>query len=943
MNQKTWSAPLKDERNAIADALREQQVRTHFSNLPSAMAGAVFAAVLFIIMEHEVVPTGALLIWVGALAAVLAARAVMVLLFRRTAPDPSSYRRWLLVYRLGVVAHGIVWGLTSLLQIPEGDALHQAIRIIVLAGLTAAGFTTTAFDLVAAMGFGAPVFGLLGLQLLAQPDPIYWTLGVAVIGTTHEGFWFVDTNAITTDVNPAMCEILGRPREQIIGKSLYEFVDAENAATLRNEIQRRAEGLPGAYEITLTRPDGTQVECFNNATPLVDTSGVRIGSVGMYVEISARKQAEQQLRATRDLLVQKTQALQLTLDSMAQGIVSVDPAGGISVHNRRMLELLELPDTLIGPGTTLVEVSRFQAGRGDFGEALRYFEPATRRFVAALDHRNLPEQYVRETRSGRRLEVRTRHLPGGGLVRTYADVTDYFDAQQTLNDREAELRALLDAFPGFIAVMNTEFVYSYVNERFASLAGKARTDIMGRAVREAVGDARFQSIREHTARARAGEQVTVESEYAATPERGPTWLQVTHAVGADDSAGRYNCYAFGIDITARKLAEAALIAAKEEAERANRAKSQFLSSMSHELRTPMNAILGFGQLLVSDPKYPLADPQRAHVGEILRGARHLLELINEVLDLALVETGKLQVSLEPVLLAELLHACVALLQPLARTDGIEVKVLDAAGPECLVVADRTRLKQVLLNLLSNAIKYNRPGGHVHVSFAPAGEWMRIAITDSGPGLSAEQGARLFKAFERLDVVGTAVEGAGLGLALSKHLMDAMGGEIGLESEVGRGSTFWIALRRAVADEPLAAESEFAAALAAPAGVARPHKVLYIEDNPVNVLLMEAMLARMAHVQLVTAPLPAIGLQMAIDERPDLILLDIQLPGIDGYEVLRRLRLNDASRAVPVIAVSANAMASDVEQGLAAGFVQYLTKPLDLHRLIAAVEAALARR
>ena len=765
-----------------------------------------------------------------------------------------------------------------------------------------------------------------------------------LVQNTREGFWFIDTDGFTTDVNPAMCGILGRPREDILGKNIYAFVDAANTLVFQEQVKQRAAGVATAYEIALTRADGSQVDCFNNATPIFDTAGRRIGAIGMFADMSARKRAETQLRTTSAELTQKTHALQVTLDSIAQGIVSMDAEGRISVHNRRMLELLDLPETLVRTGATLTEIAAFQNERGDFGEGLSYMAPESRHFIRAMKHPDLPQLYVRETRSGRRIEVQTRNLPDGSLVRTYADVTAYFEAQQALHDSEAQLRSLLDAFPGYIAVEDAQCVYTYANERVASLLGRPREQIVGHSSREVLGEARFAQMQAVVARAEGGEPVTVESEYPATGTRRHAWLQITHAVSADAVTGRHDHFAFGIDISERKAAELALTDAKDEAERANRAKSEFLSRMSHELRTPMNAILGFGQLLVSDTLHPLAEIQRAHVGEILRGARHLLNLINEVLDLALVETGKLQVSLEPLQLAGLLQECMGLVHPLARAGSIDLKVLDEGGCACFVMADRTRLKQVLLNLVSNAIKYNRPQGHVHIACLAEAQSVRIGISDNGPGLSPQQAARLFQAFERLDAVRTGVEGAGLGLALSKHLMDAMGGEIGLESEVGAGSTFWLRLPRAEAPA-VQGRGELAALplLGESLPPARLRKVLYIEDNPVNVLLMEAMLGRVAGLQMISAPLPMIGLQMVLDERPDLILLDIQLPGMDGFEVLWRLRLSEAGRRVPVIAVSANAMAHDVEHGLTAGFVRYLTKPLDMQELLAAVEEALAQR
>jgi hypothetical protein len=412
-----------------------------------------------------------------------------------------------------------------------------------------------------------------------------------------------------------------------------------------------------------------------------------------------------------------------------------------------------------------------------------------------------------------------------------------------------------------------------------------------------------------------------------------------------------------LDMTARLAAEAGLRGlnaelesrvaertaelahARDEAERANRSKSEFLSGMSHELRTPMNAVLGFAQLLAAETTPALSTRQHGHVRQILRAGSHLLELINEVLDLARIEAGKLQISLEPVDLAALIGDGLSLMLPVAREYGVEL--VPTAPPECgcHVWADRTRVRQVLLNLLSNAIKYNREQGRVWVGCTVDADQVRIGVTDTGPGLSAEQQRRLFRDFERLDADQAPIEGSGIGLALSRRLVTMMDGEIGVDSQLGQGSTFWLRLRRA---EPTAAPAPAADALAGAAASAtgRRRKVLYVEDNPVNVLLMEAVMARRPQVQLISAPLPGLGLDLARTECPDLILLDIQLPGMDGFELLRRLRQAAATQQVPVIAISANAMASDVSRGLAAGFVRYLTKPIDLPQVLRAVDELL---
>ncbi len=649
------------------------------------------------------------------------------------------------------------------------------------------------------------------------------------------------------------------------------------------------------------------------------------------------------LGAARAALAEKEQALKLTLDNMLHGLISVDAHGVVTLHNERVLQLLDLPASMFAPGCRFADILRFQEERGDFLQAAdETADPDLARAGSARAELHAGD-YVRRTRSGGHMEVRTMPLPDGGFVRTYVDVTPYFHAQQALRDSEHELRTMLDGFPGLMVISDDELNYVYLNERAAAWIGQPRDALIGQSARPHLSAPRAAEIMAFMRNAPTGAQQTLESVYGATPNGMRRWLQVTQVMGGEARSGGRKCYAFALDVTARKEAEAALIAAKEEAERANRAKSDFLRSISHELRTPMNAIAGFGELLLSDRASPLSTTQRLQIGEIRRGTSHLLALINELLDLSMAEQGRLKITLAPVPLRRVLDECVALMRPLADRAGVRLVVIDSEAPELYGFGDRTRVAQVLLNLVSNAIKYNTANGSVRVRCVREASEVLVEVVDDGPGLSESQRARLFEAFERLDAGKTTIEGAGLGLALSRVLMRAMGGRIDVDSEVGHGSTFRIALTAAAGPHDTAGPPPPAPAARAERAPGSPRKVLYIEDNPVNVLLMEAMLERLPAehaVKMVTAALPELGLRMAVEEAPDLILLDIQLPGIDGFEVLRRLRLDPACRHLPIIAVSANTLAGDTMIARAAGFDACLGKPFQMQDLHSAVLDAL---
>ena len=420
--------------------------------------------------------------------------------------------------------------------------------------------------------------------------------------------------------------------------------------------------------------------------------------------------------------------------------------------------------------------------------------------------------------------------------------------------------------------------------------------------------------------------------------RFPALISITAL--RDDYGGVIGDLLIGTDNSVRKQVESELNKAKAVAERANLAKSDFLSSMSHELRTPLSAILGFAQLIESGSPSPTVS-QKKSIDQILKAGWYLLDLINEILDLALIESGKLLLSLEPISLTEVVRECHAMIEPQAQKREIRMTFPQFKLPY-FVKADRTRVKQVLINLLSNAVKYNKVGGTLVVECiaSPPGR-IRVCIKDTGQGLSPAEGAQLFQPFNRLGKETGIEEGTGIGLMVSKRLVEMMKGEIGVESTLGVGSVFWIELNLTAAPRAVAAAAEPTAVDQAPVQAnGRIRTLLYVENNPANLMLIEDLIARRPYIRLMSATDGNRGVEMARASLPDVILMDINLPGISGIKALEMLRADPATARIPMVALSANAIPRDIARGLEAGFFRYLTKPIKVNELMDALDAAL---
>ncbi len=388
-----------------------------------------------------------------------------------------------------------------------------------------------------------------------------------------------------------------------------------------------------------------------------------------------------------------------------------------------------------------------------------------------------------------------------------------------------------------------------------------------------------------------------------------------------------------------ELTNAELELAMEAAKKANQAKSAFLSSMSHELRTPLNAVLGFAQILSSDHMPATPEQKKEFAGHILKSGRHLLTLINEILDLAKVESGTVTLSMEPVGLDEILVECRNMTDAMAAQRGVRVLFPHTTG--AVVMADRTRLKQVLLNLLSNAIKYNREHGAVVLSCTAEGELVRLAVQDTGMGLRPDQLANLFQPFNRLGQENGTEEGTGIGLVVTRRLVELMGGTLQVSSSAGVGSVFTVAMPTTRPLPSVAETAQLSAPLATAHARHHRHTLLYVEDNPANLRLVEEIVGFRPDLRLLSAADGHLGIEMAKAHLPDVILMDLNLPCVSGTDALKTLRGDPRTAHIPIIALTANAMPRDVERGLASGFHRYLTKPINIDEFTEAIDSTLA--
>jgi PAS domain S-box-containing protein len=767
----------------------------------------------------------------------------------------------------------------------------------------------------------------------------------AIVESSNDAIISTDPEGTISSWNAAATALYGYGADEALGRSFDLLIPLEREVEARDILMRLNQGERiGHFETRWLRKDATEIPVSVSISPMLDATGRVLGASTITHGITTRKRVEEMLhplsseearrsRSTiyRDLVVIFALATTVFLLSVFLGLFDAPIDFVLNLVTGGELHGVLATSAFLAIAFAVFSYRRWKA--------LTAQEVARKKAEEAL-HGLHDELELR-------VQERTTDLVKVNNV-LRSEITERQKAEDSLREGEQRYKQmfegngsvqwLIDPTTGTIVEAN-QAASDFYGYSLEELKGMNIIDI-----NKGLDAARAKLLLERMSR----EAVTLVSRHSLASGEV---RDIEARAGPIDIGGRRLIHSIITDITEQKRAEGARMA-QEAAERANNAKSEFLSRMSHELRTPLNAILGFGQLLEMDALIP---EQQESVGYILKAGEHLLNLINEVLDIARIEEGKLSISMEPVFVHDVLQESLVLVQPLAVRRNIEMKADLMWMDNCYVMADRQRLQQVVLNLLANAIKYNRKGGVVTVSCEarephrqgdgsdmpmPAHKMLCIEVSDTGPGLSPDKVARLFIPFERLGAEQGEVEGTGLGLALSKHLVEAMGGSIGVESEQGVGSTFWVELSHA--DEQVAALELMVTGplfnIPVQVGELAPTRtVLYIEDNLSNLRLIERILRQLPGINLITAMQGQMGLDMASQHCPDLILLDLHLPDMAGDEVLRRLQKDPRTGSIPVVVLSADANPRQVEKLLEAGARTYLTKPLNVKQLLKILE------
>ena len=772
------------------------------------------------------------------------------------------------------------------------------------------------------------------------------SIGDAVIAT--------DANGHVTLLNPLAERLTGWTSAEANNRLVEEIFHIVNQGTRQPATIPVKETLAHgttrglANHTILIARDGSECPIADSCAPIRARDGQVVGAVLLFRDATAEYAAQQALRDSATLI-------ETILNTMVDGVITLHANGGMVTTINPAAEQMfgyAVADVIGKNFSVLIP----ELDKDQRNGSLEYYSASDAARAVGLGREVIGQ---RKDGSQFPLEIAISEMLLGGkryFTGILRDVSARKQAEEALKKSGALQNAIFKSINFSCIATDAKGVIQIFNVGAERMLGYSAAEVLNKTTPADVSDpvellarASLLSSELSVPIAPGFEALVfkashgIEDIYALTyirkdGSRFPAVVSITALRDENDAIIGY--LLIGTNNTARKRIEAERNEALALAEKANCAKTEFLSSMSHELRTPLNAVLGFAQLMEASSPPPTAS-QKRNIDQILKAGWYLLELINEILDLAMIESGKVTLSREPVALAEVMLECRAMIEPQAQKRDIRLTFPRFEHP-CFINADRTRFKQVLINLLFNAIKYNKPEGTVVVkSTLTASGSIRISVRDTGAGLTAEQLAQLFQPFNRLGKQASEEEGTGIGLVVTKRLVELMGGTIGVESIVGVGSVFWIELSLATAPILAAQDTEHIVQVQPDLPQGTPLRtLLYVEDNPANLELVEQLTARRTDLRLLGAADGNLGIEYARVYQPDVILMDINLPGISGFDAMKTLRQDPTTAHIPIIALSANAVPRDIERGLEAGFFNYLTKPIKVNQFMDALDAAL---
>lgn len=749
-----------------------------------------------------------------------------------------------------------------------------------------------------------------------------------IVNTSLEGIVTIDERGLIQSANPAVERIFGHPAADLVGRNVSVLMPQPDRGAHDGYIARyQRDGQPRIINsermVRGLRASGEQFPMRLSVSEFM-VDGARYFT-GIIADVSALEHAERKLESSEQLL-------RAVLDNSDDSIFYKDEMGRYLFANEAFARVVGRPlGQIVGARPESLFAPELAAQMEHYdSRAFSTREPVE--YELAVPHAVTGRSRILLFSKTPLLDADGKVL---GLVGSAHDITARKAAEEALRVSEARYRGVIEDHPALLCRFLPDSTLTFVNREYAESVGLSPAAMEGVRLRDLLPRRDWERLQQVIG-GLGPDSLTASYEQHGWHRGGERWLRWTVRAILDEGAQVVEYQTVGFDVTALHLAQQSAERARAAADRANSAKSAFLSNMSHELRTPLNAILGFAQMLQANRRETLGPHQARCVGHILKSGELLLRLINEILDLSRIEAGALKVEREPVTVHECVRESLELVQQQAAARGIVLsnRVAPVAG---VVLADPTRCKQVMLNLLSNAIKYNREGGRVELDCKIEDDMLALSVSDTGAGIPEDKLDGLFQPFNRLGAESSGIEGTGIGLTISLRLLQLMGGNIRVETRAGKGSTFTMLLPRL--PDAQGGGADVAAALPV-----RPQwsgaRVVYVEDSATNQALMEMMLEQLGGLQLFLAASGVDGLRLIGQVQPDLVLLDVGLPDMSGLELLAALRRDPRTANIPACAVSALAAPQDVEAGLAAGFDAYLTKPLQFEALAATISRLL---